>query len=107
MNDFTEKRDFYRMLVDGEVKYRIEGDGQISSGKVKNLSNSGLLMVSDQEISNGTTLTVAIIPGHSITPPLLAEALVMRCETGSGDNFNIACTIKRILTESDTGPDFP
>jgi hypothetical protein len=107
MNDFFEKRDFYRMVVDGEVRYRIDGESQVSSGSVKNLSNSGLMMASDREITPGTKITVAIIPGHAITPPLMAEAKVIRCDSGDSSQFNIACTIERILAESDTGPDFP
>ncbi|MCU7903967.1 MAG: hypothetical protein KZQ66_19935, partial [Candidatus Thiodiazotropha sp. (ex Lucinoma aequizonata)] len=37
MNDFTEKRDYYRIAVDGEVRFRIDGENQVSSGIVKNL----------------------------------------------------------------------
>jgi hypothetical protein len=107
MNDFIEKRDFYRMVVDGDVRYRVEGESQVSSGSVKNLSNSGLLMVSDRDVSPGTKMTIAIIPGHAITPPLLADARVIRCDPSDSDRYNIACTIERILAESDTGPDFP
>ncbi|MGD8911471.1 MAG: PilZ domain-containing protein [Candidatus Thiodiazotropha sp.] len=107
MNDFTEKRDFFRMVVEGDVRYRIEGESQVSSGTVKNLSNSGLLMASDKEISLGTKLTIAIVPGHAITPPLLAEAKVIRCDSSDSDQFNIACTLERILAESEAGPDFP
>jgi hypothetical protein len=107
MMEFSEKRDFHRMVVDGEVRYRIEDESQISSGTVKNLSNSGLLMASDKEILPGTRMTLSIIPGHAITPPLLAEAKVIRCESGENDQYNIACTIERILAESETGPDFP
>ena len=107
MNDFIEKRDFYRMAVDGDVRYRIDDESQIFTGTVKNLSNSGLLMASDREITPGTRITIAIIPGHAITPPLLADAKVIRCDSGINDLFDIACTIERILAESDTGPDFP
>jgi hypothetical protein len=107
MNDFIEKRDFYRMVVDGDVRYRIEGESQTYTGTVKNLSNSGLLMAADKEIAPGTEMTIAIIPGHAITPPLLAQAKVTRCDSDNSEQFNIACSIERILTESDTGPDFP
>jgi hypothetical protein len=107
MNDYIEKRAFYRMAVDGEVKYRIEGESQVSSATVKNLSNAGLLMASDRELSTGTKITIAIIPVHAITPPLLADALVIRCDTENDSLYNVACTIERILADSDTGPDFP
>jgi hypothetical protein len=107
MNDYIEKRDFYRMVVDGEVKYRIEGESQVSSAKVMNLSNSGLLMAADREITSGTKMTIAIIPGQAITPPLMADALVIRCDSAGSGQYHIASTIERILAESDTGPDFP
>ncbi|MEW8506736.1 MAG: PilZ domain-containing protein [Candidatus Thiodiazotropha sp.] len=105
MNEFIEKRDFYRMVVNGEVRYRINGESQIATGTVKNLSNSGLLMTADRDIPPATKLTLAIIPGHSITPPLLAEASVIRCDNGDDDPYDIACTIDRILAESDIGPE--
>lgn len=107
MNDFIEKRDFYRMVVDGEVRYRINGESQIFTGTVKNLSNAGLLMTVDREIAPGTKLTIAIVPGHTITPPLLADASVIRSDTVTNDQYSIACTIDRILAQSDTEPDFP
>ncbi len=104
MNDFIEKRDFYRMVVNGEVRYRISGESQIATGKVRNLSNSGLLMSTDRELANGTKLTLAIIPGQTITPPLLAEASVIRSDAAGGEIYSIACTIDRILAESDLEP---
>lgn len=106
MNSFTEKRDFYRMVVNGEVRYRIDGESQVSSGRVKNLSNSGLLMTIERELAPGTKLALAIVPVHSITPPLLAEASVIRSDAAGGERYNIACTIDRILAESDMEADF-
>ena len=107
MNDFIEKRDFYRMAVDGEVRYRIDGESLLSTASIKNLSNSGLLMTADRELAPGAKIIIAIIPGHTITPPLLAEASVIRSDATDSNHYNVACTIDRILAESDTGPDFP
>ncbi|MCU7920143.1 MAG: PilZ domain-containing protein [Candidatus Thiodiazotropha sp. (ex Dulcina madagascariensis)] len=107
MNDFTEKRDFYRMAVDGQVRFRINGDKQISTGVVKNLSSTGLLMTFDKEIAPGTKMSVEISPGKSVTPPLSAEASVVRSDRGDQDGYNIACSIDRILAESEVGNDFP
>ncbi|MES9944861.1 MAG: PilZ domain-containing protein [Candidatus Thiodiazotropha sp.] len=107
MNDFIEKRDFYRMAVDGEVRYRIDGESQLSAATIKNLSNSGLLMAADREIAPGAKITIAIVPGHTITPPLLAEASVIRSDATDDGHYHVACTIDRILAESDTGPGFP
>jgi hypothetical protein len=106
MNDFIEKRDFYRMAVDGEVRYRIDGETELSAASIKNLSTSGLLMITDREIAPNAKLTIAIIPGQAITPPLFAEASVIRSDAAD-DRYHVACTIDRILAESDTGPNFP
>ncbi|MCU7905833.1 MAG: PilZ domain-containing protein [Candidatus Thiodiazotropha sp. (ex Epidulcina cf. delphinae)] len=107
MNDFTEKRDYYRMAVDGQVRFRINGDKQISTGVVKNLSSIGLLMAFDREIAPGTKMSVEIIPGKAVTPPLSAKASVLRSDRGDEDGYNIACSIDRILAESEIGSDFP
>ncbi|MCU7891501.1 MAG: PilZ domain-containing protein [Candidatus Thiodiazotropha sp. (ex Ustalcina ferruginea)] len=101
MNDFTEKRDYYRMAVDGEVRFRKDGENQVSSGIVKNLSSAGLLMSFEKEMAPGTKLTIMIIPGQAITPPLSAKASVIRSDHLDNDQFNIACTIDRILAESE------
>jgi len=107
MNDFTEKRDFYRMAVNGEVRFRIDGENQVFSGVVKNLSNTGLLMAFGKGIEAGTKINVVIMPGQAITPPLSAEASVIRSDQQENDLYNIACTIDRIIPESETWDAFP
>jgi hypothetical protein len=107
MNDFSEKRDFYRMAVDGEVRFRIDGESQVLSGIVQNLSATGLLMASEKEVAPGTRINVSIMPGQAITPPLSAEASVIRSDRQQNDQYNIACTIDRILADSEIGDEFP
>ncbi|MCU7813892.1 MAG: PilZ domain-containing protein [Candidatus Thiodiazotropha sp. (ex Lucinoma kastoroae)] len=101
MNDFTEKRDYHRMAVEGEVRFRIDGENQVSSGIVKNLSSTGLLMSFEKEMAPGTKLIIMISPDQTITPPLSAKASVIRSDRLNNDQFTIACTIDRILAESE------
>lgn len=107
MHDFAEKRDFIRMHIDCPAQVRITGVEETSSAIVKNLSGTGMLMLCEQAIDPGTHLNIEIMPGKSITPPLSAEMSVLRSYPADGGNFNIACSIERILSEEEVGPDFP
>ncbi len=107
MHDYAEKRDFLRMPIDCPAQIRIAGSNNTSSAIVKNLSSTGMLMLFEQEIDPGTQLAVEIMPGKSITPPLSAEMSVVRSDPSGAGNFTIACTIDRILSEEEIGPDFP
>ncbi len=107
MYEYAEKRDFLRIPIDCPAQIRIAGAENTSSAIVKNLSSTGMLMLFEQEIDPGTHLAVEITPGKSITPPLSAEMSVLRSYPSDTGNFNIACTIDRILSEREMGPDFP
>jgi hypothetical protein len=108
MVEYAEKRDFIRMPMDCPARVRIAGAEQTTSAIVKNLSSKGILMLFEQEIDPGTQLAVEILPGKTITPPLSAEMRVLRSDpSDDAGNFHIACSIERILSEEEVGPDFP
>ena len=107
MQDFAEKRDFHRMGIECPARFRIEGATEVSQGTVKNLSAAGLLIISPQEVAPGTRLAVHIVPAQAITPPLSATANVVRSTPAGEGRFEIACSIERILTEAEAGPEFP
>ena len=107
MNDFVEKRDFFRMGINCPAQFRIQGAAELTDGQVMNLSAAGLLIVAPLEISPGTKLTIRIAPVQAITPPFSATAHVVRSvPTGEG-TFEIACAIESILSEEEAGADFP
>ena len=107
MLDYAEKRDFQRMLIDSPARFRIAGAAESFSAIIKNLSSNGILMLFEREIDPGTRLAIKILPGKTITPPLSAEANVVRSHPAENGNFHIACQIQRILPESEVGADFP
>jgi hypothetical protein len=106
MNDFSEKRSFYRMAVNGPVKFRVNGDSTVSTGSVLNLSSSGLLIASEQEVPVNSNMTVQIIPTQTITPPLTAEVEVLRNEADADVGNRIACRIIKLLADDEAGPGF-
>jgi hypothetical protein len=107
MHNYSEKRGFQRMPMECPVRFRIQGDEKLSVAIVKDLSSSGLLILAEQAIPAGTQLALEILPGKSITPPLCAEAHVIRSDADEAGNFHIACGIDRIFDEHEAGPDFP
>jgi len=107
MNDYAEKRDFYRMCMECPAHFRIQDTTDITEGTVKNLSATGVLIVAPREISPGTRLRIQIVPAQAITPPLSATASVVRSSPAGEGRFEIACTIERILSVEEVGSDFP
>jgi hypothetical protein len=110
MQEYSEKRDFYRMAVDGAARYRVEGTDTVRDATVKDLSAGGIQLRTDHEVDAGAILNVEIQPGKAITPPLHAVAKVIRCvpaEAWQGGGFSIACTIERMLSVDEAGPEFP
>ena len=107
MNSYAEKRNFLRMSVDCPARFRIAGSDILSAGIVKNLSSSGMLILAEQEVDPGTQLAIEIMPGKTITPPLSAEARVVRTYPTDTGDFNIACCFDRILPQDEVGPNFP
>ncbi len=110
MQEYSEKRDFYRMAVECAARYRVAGTDSVQTATVKDLSASGVQLRTDHEVDAGAVLNVEIQPGKAITPPLHAVAKVIRCTpagTGQGGGFSIACTIERMLPVDGADPGFP
>ena len=109
MQDYSEKRDFYRMAVDCAARYRVVDGDSVQNAVVKDLSAGGLHLRSENEVEAGATLNVEIRPVKDITPPLHVIVKVIRCsvsEDGKG-GYSVACTIERMLPVEEVGPDFP
>ncbi|WP_275100014.1 PilZ domain-containing protein [Sedimenticola hydrogenitrophicus] len=114
MQDYAEKRDFYRMAVDCAARYRVAGDAAVQNATVKDLSAGGLQLRIGRELAAGATLNVEIQPGKAITPPLHAVVKVIRCapieagvEEEPGGGFLVACSIERMLSVDEVGLEFP
>ncbi|MCW8906597.1 MAG: PilZ domain-containing protein [Sedimenticola sp.] len=99
MQDYSEKRDFYRMSVDCEASFRVLGSDSVERAVVKDLSAGGVQLRTADEVLPGATLNLAIQPVKAITPPLHAVVTVIRCtpaEDAEG-GFAVACGVERML----------
>jgi hypothetical protein len=107
MNDFSEKRSFPRMGIECPAQYLIQGSTEVAEGRVKNLSAAGLLLLTTQEIDPGTKLSIHIVPTQPITPPFSADLNVVRSSAGGEGEYEVACSIERILQQEEAQSLFP
>ena len=96
MVDFTEKRDFQRMVVDTAVEYQLLGEENVHRGIAKNLSGKGMMIIADQDLQPGTQLKIKLVPGNTITPPMQAQLKVIRCHQQDDGAYQLACEIIQI-----------
>ncbi len=106
----SDNRNFFRMDVECPARFRIEGSDETAGAIVKNLSGEGLLLWLDHKVEPGTRLSIIIVPGKSITPPLSMVVEVVRSyplETEEEGNFAAACIIRDKLEAEKLDKDFP
>lgn len=91
--DYSEKRNFFRMNLDCDMQYSVNGSGEKNRGMMKNLSGDGILFIAENEIAPGAEISVAITPENTITPPLNVTIEVRRCEWVEGEGYHVAGNI--------------
>ncbi len=101
MSEFSEKRDFHRMSLDCALDYQLEGSSESRRGQVRNLSARGMLFIAPQALDPDQRLKVVLTPVNTITPPMTANARVLRCDEveAEGDDersWLVACEIEQI-----------
>ncbi len=81
--DYEEKRDFIRMNTEHVLQFRKISSNEIQQGVCCNLSATGIMFTTEQEISPGTELAVTITPQNSVTSPFDATITVVRTQTNA------------------------
>lgn len=94
--DYTEKRDFQRMPMESQLEYSIADTGQAKQATMVNLSAKGILFIAEEPIAEGTEVLLKVIPTNNITPPMIADAKVVRCIEQSETSYEIATEISSI-----------
>jgi len=93
--DYSEKRNFFRMNLECNAEYTINGSGNQKSGKVSDLSGDGISIIADQSVDPGTEVRVSIQPENDVTPPLEVVMEVIRCEAQDVDSYLLAGNITK------------
>jgi hypothetical protein len=101
--DYEEKRDFKRVKVDAEIRYKmLDTDVEEEEvGRVANLSGRGLMFIAERGVPVNSDLEINIQPGTSLTPPLHARVKVVRMEKQRrGTGYEIGAVIQETYDES-------
>jgi len=80
--DYEEKRDFIRMNAEHALQFREVGSTETLQGVCCNLSATGIMFTTEQEIPQGSELEVNITPQYSVVSPFDAVVKVVRTQTG-------------------------
>lgn len=89
--DYSEKRDFIRMQVstDTEIHYK----GQVFSATCLDLSSNGALISSETSLEVNSEIVLSIQSGGGETPPLQAQATILRIKRGEGNLYQYGVSI--------------
>lgn len=97
--DFDEKRDFFRVDVDTEIRISVDGKEELL-GQVKNLSGRGMMFISETELEKESIVEVQINPQTVIAPPLHANVRVVRVvKQRRGSGYETGAVIQEMLDE--------
>jgi len=97
--DFDEKRDFFRVDVDTEIRVSVD-DKEELLGQVKNLSGRGMMFISERELEKESIVEVQINPQTAITPPLHANVRIVRVvKQRRGSGYETGAVIQEMLDE--------
>ena len=87
-----EQRESERIEVDYPVEFRVPGTEQVGTGRIRDLSMTGVRFETEIELQPGVTLSIKIPPLHPGAPKLLTGASVIRCIRAAGyPAFAVGC----------------
>ena len=91
----SERRDFYRMVIDCELTVML-ADGRQGRGKVRNLSSNGIAFCTDLDLYEDEAVELRIQMMDERAQPLRAAGHVIRAEhkrAEPGMPYEVACGI--------------
>ena len=92
---YSERRDFYRMVIDCEVTVMLS-DGTQGQGKVRNLSSNGIAFSCDLSLAEGQYVDLRVQMMDERAQPLKANGEVIRAfrdDKNAEQPFEVACRI--------------
>jgi|SRR5690554_1050504 len=74
---YEEKRDFFRMRINGSVRIQRQGDAEDFDAEGIDLSASGLSLIADSSVNEGEVLRISIKSHNPELADFVAEATVI------------------------------
>jgi hypothetical protein len=94
--DYAEKRDFIRMGVECPTTFEIEGGSGKFTGLSRDLSASGLKLVTEKEVAVGTILNLQVLPEQAIIAPLHAVVEVVWVTGPVNNKYELGVSIREM-----------
>ena len=89
-----EQRVYPRVVINGEIKYKLSEDQPFNDAMMINISQSGLLISLDQQLDTDTRLTLLMESGKDDQSPIEIIAEVIRVADNNSDYaYDYGCTI--------------
>jgi hypothetical protein len=93
--DYSEKRDFIRMQVTTDTQIHV--DGKSFPATCLDLSSSGALIECEQSFEVNTPIILSIESGGGETPPLQAQATLLRARRMPNNLYQFGASIDKFL----------
>lgn len=87
------RRDHHRMAIASPAEYKLQSASSFIPCTVRNLSATGILLITKERISVGDLLVIHITPDNPITPPLTADVEAIRSDVSDDGESETACKI--------------
>jgi hypothetical protein len=94
--NYTEKRDFIRMVFDAEISYKTKDNNSVYKGICKNLSHTGLQFETELFLPEGSELEVTIDSRNGKFNPLKANFKSLRVKTLQNNKYLVSGRISKI-----------
>lgn len=99
--DFVERRMFPRTPVNCPALYRQPSNERWQVAKMLEYSATGISMLCDEDLPEGTIIDVQFKPGSIKTvPEFSVEGRVVRSELDSEQNFIVSVKVIKVLRDS-------
>jgi len=90
-----ERREAFRisLSLDRRLSFSELGCEGHSGGELEDLSQNGVKFTADRRVDPGTSLIIRMKPDDVEREPVVARAVVVRCEELPGGRFEVACRL--------------
>ena len=94
----VERRAFPRIQVNCPVLYQLKPKSRWIVARLEEYSATGISMVCDENLPDGTEIALQIKPGSIKTiPQLSAKGEVVRCTINKENRFKVSCKILKVI----------
>jgi len=97
-NSIVERRAFPRIQASCPVLYQLRENSRWLVAKLEEYSATGIRMICDDNLSEGTEIAIEIKPGSQKTiPGITAQARVVRVAESDENQFRVSCKILKVM----------